>query len=129
MAGLFCFLHSFSQQQVDSVQQIQLKEVTITGKSGLDSKNEAKPLASVDEYMEKQGKMNLIKRGNYAWEPVINNMTTERTSVTIDGMKIFCACTDKMDPVSSYVEISNLSKIYIGSGLSGGNPYASNSIG
>jgi iron complex outermembrane receptor protein len=43
-------------------------------------------------------------------------------------MKIFCACTDKMDPVTSYVEIINLSKMNISSGI-GGNPYASNSIG
>ena len=52
----------------------------------------------------------------------------ERTSITIDGMKIFCACTDKMDPVTSYVEIENLSQMHIGSGI-GGNPFATNSIG
>ena len=126
--GLLYCIFSYSQEKVDSIKSINLKEVTITGKSGLDSKNESKPMSSVDEYMEQQGKINLIKRGAYACEPVINNMVTERTCVTIDGMKIFCACTDKMDPVTSYVEILNLSKMHITSGM-GGDPYASNSIG
>lgn len=126
--GLFYWLFSFSQQVTDTIKHIDLKEIEIVGKTGLDSKNESKPMSSVDEYMEQQGKINLIKRGSYACEPVINNMASERTSVTIDGMKIFCACTDKMDPISSYVEIINLSKMHISSGI-GGNPYASNSIG
>ena len=125
--GLFYSMLTYAQE-VDSIKSINVKEVTIIGNIGLDSKNESKPMSSVDEYMEQQGKINLIKRGNYACEPVINNMTSERTSVTIDGMKIFCACTDKMDPVTSYVEITNLSKMHISPGI-GGNPYSTNSIG
>jgi iron complex outermembrane receptor protein len=70
----------------------------------------------------------MIKRGAYAWEPSINNMTTERISVTIDGMKIFHACTDRMDPVTSYVETVNLSKVSLGSGFDA-TPNATNSIG
>ena len=126
-----CFgfsLLTFSQNTADSFRNLQLKEVVVTGKSGLDSINESKPLSTVDEYMQKLNKVNLIKRGGYAWEPVINNMATERISVTIDGMKIFCACTDKMDPVTSYVEILNLDNIHVGSGLSG-NLHSTNSIG
>ena len=46
------------------------------------------------------------------WQP-------ERTVVTIDGMRIFGACTDKMDPVTSYVEVSNLSEATISSGQQG----------
>ena len=46
-------------------------------------------------------------------------MATERTVVTIDGMRIFGACTDKMDPVTSYVEVSNLSEATISSGQQG----------
>jgi iron complex outermembrane receptor protein len=85
-------------------------------------------LSSLDEYLENSGKVAMIKRGNYAWEPTLNNMATERTSITIDGMKIFHACTDKMDPVTSYVEISNLKKLEINSGLQSGT-FGGNSIG
>jgi len=126
--GLFYCVFSYSQEKADSTQNLQINEVIVVGKNGLDTKNKSKPMSSVDEYMEQQGKINLIKRGSYASEPVINNMASERTSVTIDGMKIFCACTDKMDPVTSYVEIINLSKMHISSGM-GGNAYASNNIG
>jgi iron complex outermembrane receptor protein len=55
-------------------------------------------------------------------------MATERVSTTIDGMKIFYACTDKMDPVTSYVESSNLQRISLNSGLDG-NPQATGNIG
>ena len=46
-------------------------------------------------------------------------MASERTVITIDGMRIFGACTDKMDPVTSYVEVSNLSEATISSGQQG----------
>ena len=61
----------------------------------------------------------MIKRGNYAWEPTINNMVSDRINVTIDGMQIFGACTDKMDPITSYVDTSNLSEVHISSGQQG----------
>ena len=117
-----------AQSKSDSIKTRQLKEVTVTGKTGLDSINESKPLSSIDEYIQKLPKVNPIKRGGYAWEATLNNMATERISVTLDGMKIFCACTDKMDPVTSYVEILNLDNIQVGSGLSG-NLHGANSIG
>ena len=43
-------------------------------------------------------------------------------------MKIFYACTDKMDPVTSYVESSNLQSILLNSGLNG-NPQSTGNIG
>lgn len=84
--------------------------------------------ASVDEHIAQLDKVNLIRRGAYAQEPVVNNMQTERVSTTIDGMKIFYACTDKMDPVTSYVESGNLQSISLNSGLDG-NPQATGNIG
>lgn len=118
----------FSQTKSDTLKVLNLKELVVNGKTGLDSINETKPTSTIDEHLEKLNKINLIKRGGYAWEPTINNMATERISVTIDGMKIFCACTDRMDPVTSYVEILNLNNIHVGSGF-GANQNATNSIG
>ncbi len=84
--------------------------------------------ASIDEHLSELSRVNLVRRGSYAWEPVVNNMTTERVSTTIDGMKIFYACTDKMDPVTSYVESGNLQSISLNSGLNG-NPQSTGNIG
>ena len=86
------------------------------------------PVASIDEHLRELKNTNLVRRGSYAWEPVVNNMQSERLSTTIDGMKIFYACTDKMDPVTSYVESGNLQSISLNSGLDG-NPQATGNIG
>src|SRR5699024_721406 len=53
------------------------------------------------------------------WEPMVNGMSTERSIITIDGMRIFNACTDKMDPITSYVENTNLSSAKIKEGQAG----------
>ena len=85
-------------------------------------------VASIDEHLAHLSSVEMVRRGSYAWEPVVNSMQTERVSTTIDGMKIFYACTDKMDPVTSYVESSNLQRITLKSGLDG-NPQATGNIG
>lgn len=79
-----------------------------------------KPLGSLESYLSESNSVNMIRRGSYAWEPMLNGMSTERSVITVDGMRIYGACTDKMDPVTSYVETSNLSRARIKSGVSGG---------
>src|SRR5690606_24565029 len=80
---------------------------------------EMKMAVSVDEFLASSENISFIKRGAYAWEPLLNNMSTERSTITIDGMHIFGACTDKMDPITSYVESNNLATIDIKSGQEG----------
>ncbi|MDR3365968.1 MAG: hypothetical protein LBO71_03250 [Prevotellaceae bacterium] len=105
-----------------------MNEIVIVTKTSINHNRQTKPVSTVEEYLQSAEKVSLIKRGSYAWEPTINNMATERISVTIDGMKIFHACTDNMDPVTSYVETINLSKVKVGSGFEV-SPNASNNIG
>lgn len=96
-----------------------LDEVEITAKVKRKIETEMKMAVSVDEFLASSDQISFIKRGGYAWEPLLNNMSTERSIITIDGMHIFGACTDKMDPVTSYVESNNLSTIDITSGQEG----------
>lgn len=104
-------------------------EVVVVAAAGEGRKRSAKgKVASIDEHLAELSHVNLVRRGSYAWEPVVNNMQTERVATTIDGMKIFYACTDKMDPVTSYVESSNLQSILLNSGLNG-NPQSTGNIG
>ena len=106
-----------------------IDEVVVVSSVGEGRKRSAKgQVASIDEHLSELSHVNLVRRGSYAWEPVVNNMATERVSTTIDGMKIFYACTDKMDPVTSYVESSNLQSILLNSGLNG-NPQSTGNIG
>lgn len=104
----------------DSLKMVPLQEVVIISSSKtLDHRRQAKPLATLDEYLESSSLVKMVKRGAYAWEPTMNSMSSERLSVTIDGMQIFGACTDKMDPVTSYVDVSNLAEAQISSGQQG----------
>ena len=106
-----------------------LDEVVIVSEAGRGRKRSVKgQVASIDEHLSELRNVSLVRRGSYAWEPMVNNMQTERLSTTIDGMKIFYACTDKMDPVTSYVESGNLQSISLNSGLDG-NPQATGNIG
>jgi iron complex outermembrane receptor protein len=110
----------FGQEKTkDSLVPKSLDEVIVLVKNAQLSQNYAKPLATIDEYLQQSATVDMIKRGGYAWEPIINSMATERTLITIDGMRIFGACTDKMDPITSYVEVSNLSQANIKSGQQG----------
>ncbi|GAA4033184.1 hypothetical protein GCM10022386_16990 [Flavobacterium cheonhonense] len=110
---------SYAQETKDSLVPKDLKEVIVIGKKTQIHEKQSKSLATIDEFLDKGSKVDLVKRGAYAWEPLINSMATERTLITIDGMRIFGACTDKMDPITSYVEVSNLSEATIKSGQQG----------
>ncbi|WP_461533899.1 TonB-dependent receptor plug domain-containing protein [Sinomicrobium sp.] len=101
----------------DSVQTLEEVEVVGTAKKKIET--DLKMGVTVDEYLSSSTDISFIKRGSFAWEPLLHNMSSERASVTIDGMHIFGACTDKMDPVTSYVESNNLSGIAIKSGQTG----------
>ena len=96
-----------------------LEEVIIIAAKKNKIETDMKMAVSVDEFLASSDNISFIKRGAYAWEPLLNNMSTERSLVTIDGMHVFGACTDKMDPVTSYVESNNLSDIDIKSGQEG----------
>lgn len=113
----------------DSIaRNVTLDEITITDNAVLSSHTPGKSVQNIDEHLSRLDKVELIQRGSYAAEATVNSMSTERLSTTIDGMKIFCACTDRMDPVTSYVETSNLSRIALNSGL-GNDPQATGNIG
>ncbi|MGQ8870447.1 TonB-dependent receptor plug domain-containing protein [Myroides sp. TSA_177.3] len=97
-----------------------LDEIAVMTQAKAKIKTDLKMAVSVDEYLASSEQISFIKRGAYAWEPLLNNMSTERSTLTIDGMHIFGACTDKMDPITSYVESNNLAAVDIQSGQEGG---------
>lgn len=77
------------------------------------------PLNATDDVLSRLSGISMIRRGNYAWEPTINGLSGGQINVAIDGMRMFGACTDKMDPVSSYVEPNNLESIVVEKGGAG----------
>ena len=127
MIGLLLLIIPLQTDTITTSSQ-NLDEVVVVSR-GQSGKRSAKgQVATIDEHLQELSHVELVRRGSYAWEPMVNNMQTERLSTTIDGMKIFYACTDKMDPVTSYVESGNLQSISLNSGLNG-NPQATGNIG
>ncbi|MGG5576308.1 TonB-dependent receptor domain-containing protein [Myroides sp. C15-4] len=121
---LACFvtLSSVAQHPTvasDSLYTI-LDEISVRAQAKEKIRTDLKMAVSVDEFLASSEQISFIKRGAYAWEPLLNNMSTERSTLTIDGMHIFGACTDKMDPITSYVESNNLAAVDIQSGQEGG---------
>lgn len=97
---------------------IHLDEIPVLGRLPL---NDAQTIdffrlhhfATIDQLAARLPSVHLIRRGNYALEPQINGLSGGQINLTIDGMHIFGACTDRMDPASSYVEPTNLESIEV----------------
>ena len=104
----------------DSIVMVQLEEVIlISATNELEYLKQSKPLTFIDQFLEEDHAVSMVKRGAYAWEPMVNCMPSERLAITIDGMRIFSGCTDKMDPITSYVDVSNLCHATVDSGQEG----------
>ncbi|MEZ5105581.1 MAG: TonB-dependent receptor [Draconibacterium sp.] len=127
----FCLLFVFAQGvQAESSGKditkdtVQIEEVVVTQNIILNDENAIKYYQSfyssgIDKINERLGGVSLVSRGAYAKEPVLNGFSGGQINVTIGGMKMFGACTDKMDPITSYVEPVNLKSIQINQGTNG----------
>jgi iron complex outermembrane receptor protein len=118
-------LFSFSQiakAQTDSfpTKNILLKEIIIQNEKDFNNAKEKKQpkdlQTSTEDVLSGTNGVNLIRRGNFAQEPTIRGLNAGQINMTIDGMAIFGACTDRMDPVSSYIEPNNLQSIIVSYG-------------
>ncbi|MDZ7805578.1 MAG: TonB-dependent receptor [Gracilimonas sp.] len=73
----------------------------------------------MDEFLDNIDGVSTTKRGAFGWEPAVRGQSDQRMNLVIDGMQVFKACVDKMDPITSYVESNNLSKLQIDKSGSG----------
>lgn len=107
----------FSQEDTLTTSQ-NYKEVVIQGQK---KKNKEKASAQLQEstyrLLSTTPGITLIKRGNFALEPTIRGLNAAQINTTIDGMQMFGACTDRMDPISSYIEPTNLEKIQLSTAI------------
>ncbi len=104
---------------------IMLDDITVSGTVPLNDSQVEKfyrtnYFSTIDNLTGHLEGVSLIKRGPYAMEPQMNGFSAGQLNITIDGMKMFGACTDKMDPVTSYLEPGNLKSITIEHGTNGG---------
>jgi len=104
---------------------VKLKEVTVSCVIPLNNKQvenfyKTNYFSTIDNLMGHLDGISLIKRGSYAMEPQLNGFSGGQLNITISGMKMFGACTDKMDPVTSYIEPTNLKSITLEHGTNSG---------
>ena len=105
------------QDTLDFVPSVELAEfsvIEVGAENLLTNYYKGNGMNLTENIMERLPSVSLIKRGNFAPEPVFRGFSSGQINLTIDGMHIFGACTDKMDPVSSYVESNNLKEIEAG---------------
>lgn len=102
-------------QDGDSLQTHLLAEIVIDGMQTegdtLQNFYKANSNATTEAVLSRMKGVSLIRRGSFGQEPVFRGLTNGQLNVTIDGMKMFGACTDRMDPVTIYVEPTNLSVV------------------
>ena len=95
----------------DSISNIEYKSdeiIVIDDDFNAVQKNMNTVLNSVDDLLKYNNSIDLITRANFASEAIVRGYDQNRLSVTIDGMRMFSACIDKMDPITSYIEVENL---------------------
>lgn len=112
-------------EETTTLDTVNLKELTVTCIIPLNNKQvenfyKTNYFSTIDNLTAHLDGISLIKRGSYAMEPQMNGFSGGQLNVTISGMKMFGACTDKMDPVTSYIEPTNLKSISLESGTNGG---------
>ncbi len=72
--------------------------------------------ATTDDLLARLSGVGMIQRANFAWEPVVRGYQGGQVALTVDGMPVYGACVDKMDPASSYVEPENLAAVEVSKG-------------
>lgn len=123
--GLLLILVSLhvDAQDTDTLRTILLSEVMVHSslqqEDTLQNFFRANKSATTENILSRLQGVYLIRRGSVGQEPVIRGMAGGQINLTIDGMKMFGACTDKMDPVSIYVEPQNLKSIDVTPGSAG----------
>ena len=103
---------------------IRLEEITISETVPLNDRTvldmyQSSRFSSIDKINSRLDGISLISRGAYAMEPQMHGFSGGQINITIDGMRMFGACTDKMDPVTSYIEPDNLKSLKVTHGTNG----------
>ncbi len=120
---LFITLASYSQVVTDSLSEVLLSEVVVQStraeEDTLHNFFRANKSATVEDILNRVPGVYLIRRSAYGQEPMLRGMSGGQINITIDGMKMFGACTDKMDPVTIYIEPQNLKSMDVRFGSNG----------
>lgn len=118
-----CYGSGLAQEPASSMDTLHIDEVVVQREKSISGPSfdfyKANDFTSIDQLTSRLEGTHLLTRGGYAREPQLRGQSGSQIQLTVDGMHMFGACTDKMDPVSSYVETANLKSLNIKHGLAG----------
>lgn len=108
----------------DSSRIINMDEVMLLSKQNIPQRRlvnffKANSAATLEDILSRLPELSLTRRGAYGMEPAIRSFSGGQINVLVDGMRIHGACTDKMDPVSIYIEPLNLETLELQTGANG----------
>jgi iron complex outermembrane receptor protein len=103
---------------MDSSAFIQLGEVYLKAQASsprqkLVNYYRGNPNFTLEDIMARLPEVSFVRRGAYGMEPTIRGYSGGQINVLVDGMRIYGACTDKMDPPTIYIEPTNLDHIQV----------------
>jgi iron complex outermembrane receptor protein len=75
---------------------------------------------STEEALAQVENLTLVRRGGYAHDPQIRGLSAARLDLRVDGMVVHGACTDRMDPVTSYLDLDAIAEADIQPGAGDG---------
>ncbi len=65
-------------------------------------------ISTTEQALESVEGISLMRRGAFGQEPSIRGMNGGQILLLVDGMRVHGACTDRMDPATSYVDLDAL---------------------
>lgn len=94
-----------------------IDEIVVAGRAPVSGEIGApRAFNATEDLLTRLPGLDLIRRGAFAWEPTVRGLQGGQIALTIDGMRVYGACVDKMDPASSYVEPENLERADVSRG-------------
>ena len=113
---LLIFLIAFSNLHAEDLTDIQISAPVLNSQ---DMTNQAiedintKNAIDGGDLLRSINGISTIRRGGHGLDPVIRGQSDQRLNSSIDGAIVYGACSSKMDPASTYVNIENYDSITV----------------
>ena len=111
----------WAQESADTakIERRTLPDVTVLS-SRKDYEREVEdPSGNINLQLSKINGLNLISRGNFGREVIYRGQQGKRMQIRIDGMRVMSACTDRMDPITSYLGVGQVQNAQVFSASQG----------
>ncbi|WP_053404803.1 TonB-dependent receptor [Persicobacter sp. CCB-QB2] len=123
----FIFLGLTPTSGQDSLRTVELKQVIIREGRAIKPKISLSAGNSLDQALESNGAVQLQRKGVFGADPVINGLSGHRISMSLDGIRVFGACADRMDPMTNYLGMASIAGMEVMEGM--GSALEGNNIG